>query len=602
MKNYIISQKVKLFHFLFLFFSLLEYVVSHKGCGIDLLKKPNRVLVKQENENKRMLTQGDWEPIRIHLDFSYIENNLDRMKKQDYIDLKEKIMPKTAQVFEKILKVKRIQHKLKLNAPSCETFPIPEKYNSEGVDADLVIFVLLDDTKFFEQNRVEAAAIHCLQHFETRRPIAGYIQFKQDLNVHNSTALDYMVWLAVHEVSHILVMNNGLYDDYIDPVTLQPHGFDRIIGSKTHPTAKKMNFIRSKGVLEKARAHFGCPSLDGVPLEYNGGSGTAGAHWSKRYMNTDYMIGDSYGENLMSDITLALFEDSGWYQVNFEMSNLFLWGKNKGCDFFDLNKKCIDFNENTNEITTLFKNEFCTKLNYPVCSIGNVFRGSCYAKAYDKDLNPYERYFSNPKIGGSDPLTDRCPISFEEKQGLTYYGGSCKVGYKPENSFEKVCPECGCFMSNLRPKDSQASRKLEEKKKLRFKQILLKSEENEKEDKNKMKEPSRQTVNNKLKDSVNTSTENNNKNKLKNPAEKRTNQVVEKYFKADPELTSEDLSAGCFEFSCIDGLLYLMIDSNSYMCPSNNSITVEGYNGSIFCPDNQSLCHKKYKCKFGCTE
>ena len=46
------------------------------------------------------------------------------------------------------------------------------------------------------------------------------------------------------------------------------------------------------------------------------------------------MIGDSYGENLMSSITLALFEDSGWYIPDYSTSNLFLWGKNKGCEFF----------------------------------------------------------------------------------------------------------------------------------------------------------------------------------------------------------------------------------------------------------------------------
>ncbi len=609
MKNDVNTSYKKLFLFQFIFLFLFELIYSHRSCGIDFLKKPQRVLIKQEKENRRMLTQGDWEPIRIHLDFSYIENNLGRMKRQDYIDLKEKIMPKTAEVFEKILKVKRIQHKLKLNAPHCETFPIPEKYNTEGVDADIVIFVLLDNSGFFADNRIEAAAIHCLQHYETRRPIAGYIQFKQDLHVNNSTALDYMVWLAVHEVSHILVINNGLYDDYINPDTLQPHGFDRIIGSKTHPTGKKMNYIKSKNVLEKAKKHFNCDNLEGVPLEYNGGAGTAGAHWSKRYMNTDYMIGDSYGENLISDITLALFEDSGWYKVNYDLSNLFLWGKGKGCDFFSLNKKCVDFDSKTKEIKTDFKSEFCTKLNYPVCSPGNVFRASCYAKIYKNELNVYERYFSNSTIGGFDQLTDKCPIAFEEKEGFTYYGGSCRVGHNPKNQIEKVCPECACFMSSLRLEGSERkdlNRKMSRMKQLRFQQ---------KDDKVLAEEliNTKKIISEKLK--INSSTNSTileNKNYLlkepntdavKTQPEKRESPTnVDAYFKEDPELTVEDLNAGCFEFKCKDDGLYVMINTKSIRCPSSELVTLAGYSGNILCPDNEVICNNKYRCKFGCTD
>ncbi len=125
-------------------------------------------------------------------------------------------MPKTKEIFEKMLKVRRIKSKLRFQSSRCEQFPIPERYSADGedVDADLVIFVVIDDSGFFLQNRIEAAAIHCLQHAETRRPIAGYIQFKPELGVSNDTAKDYMVWLALHEITHILAFNDGLYQFY----------------------------------------------------------------------------------------------------------------------------------------------------------------------------------------------------------------------------------------------------------------------------------------------------------------------------------------------------------------------------------------------------
>jgi hypothetical protein len=437
------------FYLLFVISVILKKITTR--CGIEKIFEkdggPNRMLIEQEDEDRRLLLEDDWRPLRIHLDYSYIENNLNNtIHKHDLIDLKERIMPKTQQVFESLLKVKRIQKKLKLNAAKCEQFPIPEIYHTEGVDADVVIFVLIDTSGDFSQYGIEAAAIHCLQHQETLRPVAGYIQFKDHLSVTNSTALDYMVWLALHEVTHILVMNEMLYEDFIDSKTLLPHGTGVVTGKHETATGRKMSYIKSPNVLKKAREHFGCDDTFGVPLEYNGGAGTAGAHWAKKYMNTDYMIGDSYGENLFSDISLALFEDSGWYQVDYSMSNLFLWGKNKGCGFF--NETCLHIVNNTT--ISRFKNEFCSTLDEDVCSVSHIFRGECLGRKYKQEISPNERYFNDPFIGGRDRMTDYCPIAIEQNGHQAYYGGSCRKG-RAVNGIEKVCPECACFLSNLKP-------------------------------------------------------------------------------------------------------------------------------------------------------
>ena len=108
----------------------------------------------------------------------------------------------------------------------------------------------------------------------------------------------------------------------------------------------------SPKVLNKARQHFNCASLIGVPLEDQGETGSVGSHWEARYMLSYYMISTEYFDTTISDITLALFEDSGYYQVNYYSGGLFKFGKNEGCNFF--NKKCI-----INGVTS-FPNEFCT--------------------------------------------------------------------------------------------------------------------------------------------------------------------------------------------------------------------------------------------------
>lgn len=505
--------------------------VNSRGCGLEFLKNTKSQLIKPIGDEGRYLKEDEFEPLRIHLDYSLIENNMHLYNKEDLKSLKEHIMPKTKEVYEKILKVKRLKSKLKFDTDYCDHFKLPNDYTShgKGINADLVIFVTLDNSGFFEQNGIEAAAIHCLQHAVNRRPLAGYIQFQQNLKVDDSTAKDYLIWLALHEVSHILVMNDSLYGDYVN----QDHN---LLGLKNtilydELNSNKIKYIKSPKVLEKAKKHFGCDSILGVPLEYHGGVGTIGAHWSKKIMNTDYMIGDSYAENLISEITLALFEDSGWYQPDYEASNLFLWGQGKGCNFF--NGRCVE--EKSTRIISNFMPEFCASDNKAVCSMHNIFRGVCAIKKYRSPLPNHQRYFTDAFRGGVDDLTDKCPICVEKRGNQNYYGGSCRVGEK-RKSIEEICPECACFMSSLE--------KMPERKLLRV-------------------------------------------------------------TSSHPSLESkfEDHDASCFNFKCEKAELHVIIEGNDFPCKEKGQeIHINGYKGSLICPDPKVLCHKKFKCKFGCTE
>jgi len=337
-------------------------------------------------------------------------------------------------------------------------------------------------------------------------------------------------------------------EDYINPITLKKIGIENIVTSKTLPNLKTMKMIKTPNVLKRARAHFGCNDLQGVPVEYNGGDGTAGAHWSKKYMNTDFMIGDSYGENIISEITVGLFEDSGWYTMDYNMANQMVWGRNKGCDFFDTNKKCIVKQGNT--YVSNFNNEFCAKLNYPVCSIGNVFRASCAGKRYPAPLHPFESFFNDPRVGGTDNLTDKCPIPYEESGDQKFYGGSCRVGRTNNlNKLEKVGVNSICFMSTLTPSayrvETSTTPNTTSSNKLRFKQL----------------------------------------------------EYVD-----SPELTANDPRARCYEQSCQGHDLYVKLNNSpkTHRCPSNKQISIDGYDGVIYCPDNGVICNPKFNCKFGC--
>ena len=102
----------------------------------------------------------------------------------------------------------------------------------------------------------------------------------------------------MHEISHILGFNTFTFKAF------------NLSYSKTVDGITK-HYINSTKVLQKAKLHFNCENIKGIELENQGGDGSVGSHWEARYMLGDYMISTDYPEVVISDITLALFEDTG---------------------------------------------------------------------------------------------------------------------------------------------------------------------------------------------------------------------------------------------------------------------------------------------------
>ena len=162
----------------------------------------------------------------------------------------------------------------------------------------------------------------------------------------------------------------------------------------------------------------------------------------------DYMISTDYPEIVISEISLALLEDSGWYYVNYYTGGLFRHGKGLGCDF--LNNKCIHKGK------TSFGREFCVNKNEDRCSSGNIDRGICYIIPSYYFLYSY---FNNPnKIGFS--FADYCPVMFTPYSKDKYYfysrcdsNGKNMYNFSPEYG-ETYGPNSICVLSSLKPQSS----------------------------------------------------------------------------------------------------------------------------------------------------
>lgn len=116
-----------------------------------------------------------------------------------------------------------------------------------------------------------------------------------------------------HELTHILGFSNALYAMYKKPDgSTRPIG--ETIGSMTINSVSYSTVILP-GVLTFARNYFRCSTLSGVPLENEGGAGSALSHWDKTFMPNEYMNPTIENPGVISEFTIRLLVDSGWYKV-----------------------------------------------------------------------------------------------------------------------------------------------------------------------------------------------------------------------------------------------------------------------------------------------
>ena len=313
-------------------------------------------------------------------------------------------------------------------------------------------------------------------------------------------------------------------------------------------------YLNSPKVVEVAKKYYNCDSIKGVELEDYGGDGTTGSHWEERILLGDIMNGVVYPEEqVISEFTLAVLEDSGYYKPNYYTGGLMQFGKNKGCEF--LTNKCVDETGNVNDN---FKNEFFSQVLYygnidPGCSSGRQSRAYHTIYEYEENVTEPFNYYSDSKLGGR-PSADYCPVSQEywEEAEIIYYVGHCSTkgngkygtlikyydsnSIKHFNSNEDLYEISGeihsdhsfCALSSLFPKDIENSAKY-----------------------------------------------------------------------------SETVNAFCYPMSCSDQSLTIQINNDFLVCPrAGGKINAVNYNGYLLCPDYYLICSGTTLCNdlFDCVD
>eukprot|EP00873_Tetraselmis_striata_P014951 jgi/Tetstr1/435215/TSEL_024134.t1 len=214
-------------------------------------------------------------------------------------------------------------------------------------NTDFILYVTAVDSASCFDGTVATGGF-CSLDLETGRPLAGFANFCPRSISGDPSKFGSQLDTAVHEILHGIVMSNELYKNYID-VSGEPYrNSPTVIGPTGHKT------VVTPRVQQEVRRHFDCPSALGAPVEDGGGDGTMSSHWESSYFENEIMQGASTQRNrqLLSKLTLALLDDSGWYVTDRAAGADLAYGYKKGCSF--LTESCAKAT-----LPEQFNNYFC---------------------------------------------------------------------------------------------------------------------------------------------------------------------------------------------------------------------------------------------------
>ena len=342
-------------------------------------------------------------PIKIYVDFEILENQLESGKiDQEFYSNLSLGFNTSIDYISKLISVNGPQSLFiesyffpAFDGPIIQS-EIPKLINTE-IKADLIIIPKI----FFEDDGSHGESYIISLNQNDNRPIIGGITLRTHYNFNKINSQFFIVMLLLHDITHILGFDSNVFPYF--------KSGSQLITRTINGVEKQL--FTGKNVIKYAKKHFNCDNIEGIELENQVG----GTHWEARIMLGDYMIGVDYSEIAISEISLALLEDSGWYKINYYTGGLFRYGKGEGCAF--LNTKCV-----TDGIPN-FPKEFCTNNYEEKCSSGYLNRGKCFILSKYNQLNPNYQYYSNPKKGGFKQA-DYCPIS-EDNYYYYYYNNLC---------------------------------------------------------------------------------------------------------------------------------------------------------------------------------
>lgn len=368
-------------------------------------------IINYKNHSKRNLEEYDY--IRIYIDTKQLEYDINRDSKIKYIIpyLKEGIN-KAIEIISKIIKVRRLENGVDLSdiSANSDSYEInigegfSEAFRNESLfsgknDYDLIIFtrqISITELDKFAQPNISRTD-------PSGRPILGTILFNiiYALKEDNEIKTEIYTAIFLHEIIHILGFMENHFHYFPDYENL----FINQNIQRPNNIIKEKKIYKSQKIRELAKKYFG-DDIQGLELENTNDMEDIGySHWEGRILLGDIMTSNIYFQDLViSDFTLTLLEETGWYKIDKFTGGLMRFGKHKGLSFFQ--DDCLI---NDNIIKPNFNNEFCSQ-PYGTCSSGRLSKGICNTTTNYRIIPEYERNGISNSLNG-EKFIDFCPVS-----------------------------------------------------------------------------------------------------------------------------------------------------------------------------------------------
>ncbi|GET86487.1 GP63, leishmanolysin [Leishmania tarentolae] len=346
------------------------------------------------------------------------------------------LLPQALQLHTDRLKVQQVQGNWKVTGmvgEICGDFKVPRSHTTKGFrNTDFVLYV----ASVPSEPGALAWGLTC-QMFPDGHPAVGVINIPAaNIASRNNQAVTRTV---AHEMAHAL----GFSSNFFEAAGI----LQNISNVRGKPFSVPV--INSSTVVAKAREQYGCNTLEHLELEDQGGEGSAGSHIKMRNAQDELMAPAAAG-GYYTALTMAIFQDLGFYQADFSKAEAMPWGKDAGCAFFT--RKCMENN------ITKWPNMFCNSTEQVMrCSRNRLALGNCGISVVSNQLPVYGQYFTGLSMGGSSVLRDYCPVV------EAYSDGSClqsaSEASRCMNVFNIFSDVARCFDGSFKRKATESGRK-----------------------------------------------------------------------------------------------------------------------------------------------
>ena len=97
-----------------------------------------------------------------------------------------------------------------------------------------------------------------------------------------------------------------------------------------------VKFLKTPKILEAARDHYGCRSINRFPYENGGFAGSKGAHPEMTALGNEMNTATTHKYVYFSKISIAILGDTNWYyKVTNDLAEDTPWGYKAGCGFLE---------------------------------------------------------------------------------------------------------------------------------------------------------------------------------------------------------------------------------------------------------------------------